>query len=398
MGVVQTIVGEIVKNPAHEPKAFAIMPFVWSVGTILGPAIGGTFADPVRGYPSVFPKGSLFEEYPWALPNIICSVIMLCSLGLVIFCLEETHPDHCKGADPNVHHHVTETTPMIIGGNNAADQSANLHDDHDTYGTFNEVEVTRRDSWRVTPDGTSRTSSLSERQVDKWFTWRVSSIVIALGIYTSRSSLLHMEGGLGLSTKMVGLIMTVGGAIALFIQAVIFPFVADRLGVFRTFMMVTLLHPIAFFIVPYLVFLPSDSLMVGIYVCLTIRHFCSILNYPSVLILLKQACPSPRYLGKINGLAASVGAACRMVAPPVAGLLYTKGRQIEFTGLAWFGAGAVAILGAFQVFSVPRGRADGAVVHSWTRRLSNAAVEDGNVPREVVNITIYDEGPDSERQ
>lgn len=186
MGVVQTIVGEIVKNPAHEPKAFAIMPFVWSVGTILGPAIGGTFADPVRGYPSVFPKGSLFEEYPWALPNIICSVIMLCSLGLVIFCLEETHPDHCKGADPNVHHHVTETTPMIIGGNNAADQSANLHDDHDTYGTFNEVEVTRRDSWRVRPDGTSRTSSLSERQVDKWFTWKVSSIVIALGIYTCK--------------------------------------------------------------------------------------------------------------------------------------------------------------------------------------------------------------------
>lgn len=220
-----------------------------------------------------------------------------------------------------------------------------------------------------------------------------------MNILTTRSSLFHVEGGLGLSTKMVGLIMTVGGIIALFIQGVIFPLIADRLGVFRTFMMVTILHPIAFFIVPYLAFLPSGSaLMVGIYICLTIRHFLSILEYPSILILLKQACPSSRYLGKINGMAASVGAACRMVAPPVAGYLYTKGRQIDFTGLAWFGAGAVAIIGAFQCFSVPRDRAESAHVHSWTRRISGARAEDESTSRNVVHVTVYDQDADVERR
>jgi MFS family permease len=36
IGVIQTMVGEMVKNPEHEPKAYAVMPFVWSIGTIIG--------------------------------------------------------------------------------------------------------------------------------------------------------------------------------------------------------------------------------------------------------------------------------------------------------------------------------------------------------------------------
>lgn len=217
-----------------------------------------------------------------------------------------------------------------------------------------------------------------------------------INILADTGSLFHIEGGLGLETKTVGLIMSVNGIIALFIQAVIFPIVADRLGIFRTFMMVTLLHPIAFFIVPYLVLLPSNLLFVGIYLCLTVRQFLSILDYPVLLIMLKQASPAPRYLGKINGLAASVGAACRMIAPPIAGLLYSKGRKIEFTGLAWFGAGFVAIFGMFQLFLVPREREDGTLVRSLAPCLSKN--EGQEVPDRYVDITVIDDGSDVERR
>lgn len=30
------MVGELVRNPEHEPRAYAVMPFVWSIGTIIG--------------------------------------------------------------------------------------------------------------------------------------------------------------------------------------------------------------------------------------------------------------------------------------------------------------------------------------------------------------------------
>lgn len=215
-------------------------------------------------------------------------------------------------------------------------------------------------------------------------------------ILTDSSSLFHIQGGLGLETKTVGLIMSVNGIIALFIQAVIFPIVTDRLGVYHTFMLVTLLHPIAYLIVPYLVLLPSNLLFVGIYSCLTVRQFLSILDYPVLLIMLKQASPAPRYLGKINGLAASVGAACRTIAPPVAGLLYSKGRKIEFTGLAWYGAGVVAMFGMFQMFWVTRERDDGTLVRSLAPCLSKNAGQDA--PNRYVDITVIEEDSDVERQ
>jgi hypothetical protein len=77
-----------------------------------------------------------------------------------------------------------------------------------------------------------------------------------------------------------------------------------------------------------------------------------------LLILIKEATPSPCVLGKINGLAASAGAACRTVAPPVAGYLYTLGSRMEFTGLAWYGSTLVAGVGAIQCFSVKRQRSE----------------------------------------
>jgi hypothetical protein len=138
----------------------------------------------------------------------------------------------------------------------------------------------------------------------------------------------------------------------------IFPFAAERLGIHRLFILVSLLHPIAYMIMPYLVYLPSSWLLPGIYACLTVRNLLSILAYPVLLILIKEATPSPCVLGKINGLAASAGAACRTVAPPVSGYLYTLGSRMDFTGLAWYGSALVAGAGAIQCFTVKRPKQD----------------------------------------
>lgn len=409
IGVIQSMVNELVKNPKHEPTAYAIMPFVWNVGCIVGPAVGGTFAAPAESFPSIFPQDGLFARFPWALPNVICAAIMLFSIAMAIFFLEETHPDFVHRNDEEYQPEATETTPIIAGSVTGAEAPADLR--QDGYGTINEVEVCTHDEWTIRPSASSRTSSISENSPDKWFTWRIAMLMTALGLYTYHSMcydhllpiflqdkrreevnilasnpVFHIEGGLGLQTKTVGLIMSVNGVIALFIQAVVFPIVVSRLGVFGTFFLVTLLHPIAFFIVPYLVFVPANLLFVGIYSCLTIRQLLSILDYPVILIMLKQAAPAPRYLGKINGLAASVGAACRMIAPPVAGLLYGYGSKIEFSGLAWFAAGFVGIMGIVQVFFVPREREAGTNVRSLAPCLSKT--EERQVPREIIDIRV----------
>ncbi|KAA6412589.1 MAG: MFS transporter [Lasallia pustulata] len=180
--------------------------------------------------------------------------------------------------------------------------------------------------------------------------------------------------------------MSANGLIALAIQGVVFPPFAEWVGIWRVFTVVTILHPVAYFIVPYIVYLPENLLYPGIYVCLAIRNLLHIMAYPIILILLKEASPAPSVLGKINGLAASAGAACRTISPPMAGYLYSIGAQQGFTGLAWWASGFVAIFGGIQLFWIEREKNKTAVVRSLAPCLAMAESEDGM--REVVHIVV----------
>lgn len=369
IGVIQTMVGELVTKPEHEPRAFAVMPFVWSIGTILGPCIGGTFADPHDAWPNMFPVGSLFERFPYLLPNLICAALLVVSIVLGIFLLEETHPDMQPRASLPADTYVSEETPLIETSDAIKRPAV-------------DVRSVQYGSMRASNEETVLLTSAQEKESWPVKVWnkRVVGFIVALAIFTYHSmtydhlmpiffeddrvsSLIGQDvgvfpfyspGGLGLSLRAVGMIMAVNGVIALIVQAVIFPVAAERVGVYKLFLIVTVLHPIAYFIVPFLLLAPESLIYPAIYTCLAVRNVLSIILYPLLLILIKEATPTASALGKVNGLAASVGAACRMIAPPIAGFLYAYGRRMDCTAIAWYGSVIVAIAGAFQCFYVPR--------------------------------------------
>jgi len=43
VGVIRTMVAEMVTERSHQASAFSVMPFVWSAGSILGPVLGGAY-------------------------------------------------------------------------------------------------------------------------------------------------------------------------------------------------------------------------------------------------------------------------------------------------------------------------------------------------------------------
>jgi hypothetical protein len=64
--------------------------------------IGGALAKPVDTLPSIFAPGSLWDRFPYLLPNLFSAICV--SLGVVIglLFLEETHAEKKKGRDRGV--------------------------------------------------------------------------------------------------------------------------------------------------------------------------------------------------------------------------------------------------------------------------------------------------------
>jgi MFS family permease len=91
MGVLQSTIAELVTDKRHQPRAYTLMPVVWNLGSIIGPMIGGALAKPCDSYPSLFGKGTIWDQYPFLLPNLFSALI--CLIGVVngILFLEETH-------------------------------------------------------------------------------------------------------------------------------------------------------------------------------------------------------------------------------------------------------------------------------------------------------------------
>lgn len=93
IGVLQTMVAEIVTDKEHQPRAYSIMPFVWCLGSIIGPALGGALAQPADNYPSWFSQNSLFGQFPFLLPNVVCTSVLILGIVIGLLFLEETHAE-----------------------------------------------------------------------------------------------------------------------------------------------------------------------------------------------------------------------------------------------------------------------------------------------------------------
>lgn len=368
-------------------------------------AIGGLLARPSDSLPALFPHDGLFGRFPYLLPNLVCSFLLLLSIiGSWLF-LQETHPEMQPGDRiQNYLDHPTVEQPLLATSGATANAAVDLR--AESYGTFNQVNLYEEEQWNIQMGEGPLAWQKSAKP--KAFTWRIIMLVVALSIFTYHSmtydhllpiflqdkgsssgpsSLFDIPGGVGLSTRTVGVIMSTDGIIALVIQSLIFPALAQWLGVWKLFVVVTVLHPIAYFMVPFLVFLPQHLVYVGIYACLIVRNILSIIDYPVLLILIKQASPSDSVMGKINGLAASAGAAARTVAPPVAGSLYSSGASIGCTALAWWGSTVVALFGALQLWFIQRNKFSSATIQPVVPCHYARVPEQ---PKETVHIVVTD--------
>jgi MFS family permease len=86
------MVAEMVPYKELQPKAFSVMPLVWSLGSVVGPSFGGLFAQPAKQFPGLFGNIEFFKKFPFALPNLIATVFFLISAASAFFFLHVSVP------------------------------------------------------------------------------------------------------------------------------------------------------------------------------------------------------------------------------------------------------------------------------------------------------------------
>lgn len=161
---------------------------------------------------------------------------------------------------------------------------------------------------------------------------------------------LDLLGGLGKTLPQVGTILAVNSIISLLAQAIVFPIFVARVGVWWSGIILIVLSPLVYFLPPFLEVLPDP--MWGVYGVMTFQALTSTMAYPVILILLKNACPTPLVLGRVNGLAMSGCSAARTIAPPVVGALYGAAGSAG----GWWSASVIAIIGVIELAFISRPR------------------------------------------
>ncbi|KAF8425609.1 major facilitator superfamily domain-containing protein [Tirmania nivea] len=372
IGVIQTTVAEMVPRKEHQPRAYAIMPFVWCIGSIIGPAVGGALADPIRQYPEIFKPGGFFEEYPYALPNLFASAVLVIGVCVGILFLEETHAKlkHQRDCGRELGKKLVALVnyPFSRSHEGSEDRRKLLEPDElvtSAYNTFSEPSSTAASI----EDERLRTPSPKPLPLQKTFTPQIIHLIMSYGILAlhtiafeqlfpvflstpkadeAPSSWFKFVGGYGLPTREIGFILTVQGILAMLIQFILFPPLVCKFGAFNVYMAMMLFYPMSYIIVPYLDFIPDGYKYASIYATLVIKILFGCLSYPCNMILLTNSAPSLLVLGTINGIAASVASLARSFGPTISGMLYSYGLDIGYVGLAWWINAGICVIGAIQ--------------------------------------------------
>jgi len=88
IGVSKTYMGEITDD-SNNARGMALFAVVGGIGRTIGPMIGGFLSEPAKSYPNIF-GNTIFELFPYALPNLLISINCIIVVIIAYFELPET--------------------------------------------------------------------------------------------------------------------------------------------------------------------------------------------------------------------------------------------------------------------------------------------------------------------
>jgi hypothetical protein len=217
--------------------------------TIIGPVVGGYLAEPVKKYPPLFGLDTIWEQFPYLLPNLVVVVFLLASCVSGFLALQEVHPRFQGQID--LGRKVSATIQSLVRSRKWSDQKgryASIRTEEDPIELTNVAESTVD----RTQEQFSNRGSVFTKQVMlqilsstilgflKVATLTVIPILLAAPSQPSRSagsetpgmlkSMLGMNGGYGLDTQSISNVLLTQAVAAVVSQILWVPTIIARQG------------------------------------------------------------------------------------------------------------------------------------------------------------------------
>jgi len=401
VGSARTMVAERTPKPWH-PRAFLLLPAAFNVANVAGPILSGILSEPLENFPHLFAEGSTFggpdgvqwmKKYPYALPNLLCTVLLLAEALLVHYGLDETlkgkrrfepirflREAYANIKDAKSHGYRKLQEVQREGLLSTSERQGSL-------------ELERLHSNGEKADPTPVVQRLAFRRI--WTTnvlWTLLSIAIFdfhMGAFSnlwilflatprefvpenapadyhpSQRSAFKFASGLAFPPPTIGFAMAIIGFIGVALQFLLYPWANARFGLMRCFRGSLILFPAAYYLAPYIALLPSTSqapdpasgaaVWFGISFVLFLQVAARTFALPATIILLNNSSPHPSVLGTIHGLGQACSATFRTLGPILAGWWFGIWMERGVVGMAWWIVGSVAALGCVAAYWVRNG-------------------------------------------
>ncbi|OMO91474.1 Tetracycline resistance protein, TetA/multidrug resistance protein MdtG [Corchorus olitorius] len=239
LGTIRAYASEVCSKE-YRSLALSVVSTSRGIGLIIGPAIGGFFAQPAEKYPNVFAKSSIFGRYPYFLP---CLIISVSAVGVLIA---------CKWLPETLHRHGQKGNEINGPSEPSSDESG------------------RKDNIEQLEERQTRKANLLKN-------WPLMSTIIVYCVF-SLQEMAYSEifslwavsdkkyGGLSFSSQEVGEVLAISGVGLLLFQLLLYPPVERILGPLMVTRLSAAISIPLLACYPYIAMLSGVSVVTGLFI------------------------------------------------------------------------------------------------------------------------------------
>jgi MFS family permease len=315
-----------ITDETNQAKGYIYRSAGYAIGSTCGLFLGGILSRPAIQYPKIFSQNGLFGKFPYLLPCLVSVFVNLIGLITGFFFLKDTKKIKYE-----------ELEMQKINDNKENNFNNDEYNDDNNDNFFNADEIIDNSSMKF----------IEKKDHQKYKTndsmWKILKsmnkyVIITIFLYTSISFIILCfdevfgiwalrkpnEGGINFSTFQIGISHAFSSICMLILQLFIFVPLERKLGLKKIFILSMIVWIPSLSMMPFsnsLYYISPYLMWTFLLICIGLKSSMGTTAMAVINLMINNAA-GQKAIGSVNGLASSMAAFSRLIAPTFGGTIF----------------------------------------------------------------------------